>query len=249
MLVRATSILTPFIQGSRSLFDQNFFDVFFCFNEEHRDSREIVAGVLVQFVDVSSVWQHFPDGFDSVKTPNFYVVKGVKWGYQQMIRFFWRSMFLLPQMANVSAYMRLDGDSCISHISRSPFAQLTRGVIYVRNTRLMDMSFVCRNLRVFVSDYVKYFSIQPSDPYAWQDAFDGDSVAGYYNNLEIMDVSFWMRKDVQHFVQFVDASWGIYTYRWGDAPLRYLALALFATPGEVADRPHEWDYRHPCREN
>jgi hypothetical protein len=176
-------------------------------------------------------------------------VKGVKWGYQQMIRFFWRSLFLLPQMANISAYMRLDGDSCLAGIARSPFELLGGGVVYLRNTRFLDLEFVCRNLRVFVTDYVKYFRIQPRDANAWSNAFAGDSVTGYYNNLEIMDVGFWMRTDVQRFVQFVDASWGIYTYRWGDAPLRYLALALFAAPNEVVDRPHQWQYIHPCREN
>jgi hypothetical protein len=166
-----------------------------------------------------------------------------------MIRFFWRSVFLMPQMPNVSAYMRLDGDSCVAGVGRSPFARLRGGVVYLRNTRFMDVPFVCRKLRAFVTDYVKYFGIRPRNSDAWREAFDGDSVAGYYNNLEIMDVSFWMRSEVQHFVQFVDASWGIYSYRWGDAPLRYLALALFAAPREVADRPYEWQYKHPCREN
>jgi hypothetical protein len=166
-----------------------------------------------------------------------------------MLRFFWRSIFELPEVAGVSQYMRLDGDSCLLRVDQTPFSQLANGVVYLSNDQFYDLAPVCVNLRRFVEEYVKYFKIAPKNPLAWNRAFIGDTAAGYYNNLEVMDIAFWLRPDVQHFVQFVDASHGIYLHRWGDAPLRYLALALFATSNEVEMKPYSWYYIHPCREN
>jgi hypothetical protein len=119
----------------------------------------------------------------------------------------------------------------------------------VSNDKFYDLDAVCVNLRSFTEDYVRYFGIEPKNREAWESAFMGDSVAGFYNNLEVMNVSFWLRPEVQHFVRMVDVSHGTYLHRWGDAPMRYLALALFATPQEVAMKPFSWEYVHPCREN
>ena len=47
---------------------------------------------------------------------------------------------------------------------------------------------------------------------------------------------------VQHFLSAVEASGGIYTHRWGDAPIQTLALRLFAPPATVARVPT--DYLH-----
>jgi hypothetical protein len=60
-----------------------------------------------------------------------------------MIRFFWHSVFLLSEVENVSAYMRLDGDSCLSPV-RKPLSQLFRdGMIYITNRDFIDQPFVC----------------------------------------------------------------------------------------------------------
>jgi hypothetical protein len=126
---------------------------------------------------------------------------------------------------------------------------LTGDVVYLKNNRFLDQAGVTVDLAAFAQDYVRYFNIQVADPGAWESAFLEDMVSGYYNNLEVMDINFWIREDVQHFVSFVDASWGIYLHRWGDAVLRYLALAMFAKPNQLVDRPSDWRYEHPCRIN
>jgi hypothetical protein len=156
---------------------------------------------------------------------------------------------MLPETANVAAYMRIDGDSCIRNVRQSPRELLTGRVVYVKNHDFVDQPGVCMEMQQFVNDYVRYFNITIANPSAWRSIFIGAAVAGFYNNLELMNMSFWLRPDVQHFVHFVDASWGIYLYRWGDAPLRCVAFAIFGEPDQVADRPGKWSYRHPCRVN
>ena len=46
--------------------------------------------------------------------------------------------------------------------------------------------------------------------------------------LQVVHVPvFTQRRDVREFTEAVVAAHGIYRHRWGDAPLRYLALHLF----------------------
>jgi hypothetical protein len=249
LLVRDVSILDPLIAGSRDFFTAGFFDRVFVFNEENRSGAGAVAGVAVEFVDVRPLWSAYPPGFDPNATESHWVVRDVKWGYHQMIRFFWHTVFTLPAVANVTAYMRLDGDSCLFQVRESPRSLLADGVVYVKNDAFVDVNSVVENLEPFVRDYVAYFNIAVRGKRAWDAAYFAGCALAFYNNLELMDVRFWMRPDVQHFVAFVDASWGIYRHRWGDAPLRYIALAIFADESMVRDRPASWVYDHPCRVN
>jgi hypothetical protein len=110
ILVRSTNILVPFISGNADLFRHGYFDAFYVFNEEHWSGNGAVAGLSVTFVNVSEIRRAFPAGFNSVLTE-------AKWGYCQMIRFFWKSVFELPQIAlvskspnlQISKSLRLDG--------------------------------------------------------------------------------------------------------------------------------------------
>jgi hypothetical protein len=104
-------------------------------------------------------------------------------------------------------------------------------------------------LRELTEDYVRYFRVVPLNPPLWADAFMDRNVRMFWTNLEVLDIKFWRRTEVQHFVRFVDAAWGIYLSRWGDAPLRYLAMALFSAPEQVVQMPQGWKYTHSCREN
>jgi hypothetical protein len=217
------------IRRSRSLFKEDYYDVFFCFNDNNLTETRLIDGVSVRFIDISSVWSQFPAGFDpamvSAKQRKMYGL-----GYRQMCRFFWKTLFELPVTANVSSVMRIDSDSCLGNVNSSPFNELRGRVVYVANTNKYEHPSVTHGLRDFVEDYVAHFNVPCKGKWRWRLAFIGPWVAHNYNNIEVLDVNFWRRPDVQHFVTFVDASWGIYLYRWGDSPLRYIALALFAPP-------------------
>jgi mannosyltransferase len=69
----------------------------------------------------------------------------------------------------------------------------------------------------------------------------------YWNNFEVVDLSFMRRKSVVEFIDAVDRSQGVFLYRWGDAPLRYITLALFANASEIIHRTQlGLAYCHPC---
>jgi hypothetical protein len=249
LLVRNISILGRVIAGSPELFSPSVFDEIFIFNEENLTGPGFTGDIAVRYVDVSWLWSSYPRGFDAEGTPSNWIIRKRKWGYHHMIRFFWRSVFLLPEIKNVSHYMRIDGDSCISHLRPRPRSAFDKGVVYLSNRRLSDPPRLCKNLEMIVRAYVAYFGITVQNPRAWRTGFRKGAGSGYYNNLELLDVRFWMRFEVQHFVHFIDCAWGIYLHRWGDAVLRFVALSLFAREEMVRQRPVSWSYVHPCRVN
>lgn len=93
---------------------------------------------------------------------------------------------------------------------------------------------------------VKDLNIIPKNPIQWQSAFINDSVYIYNNNLEIGKVDFFKDEKVVNFTNAIIQSGGIYKYRWGDAGLRYLTIALFASEDEVMSVYNiEFGYCHP----
>ena len=55
----------------------------------------------------------------------------------------------------------------------------------------------------------------------------------YYNNFEVSALSLWRSPDYQHYIEYVDSLGGIYYYRWGDAPIKSLAVALFVPSTKI----------------
>lgn len=65
------------------------------------------------------------------------------------------------------------------------------------------------------------------------------SMINYYNNFEVVLLSYFLTPTIRHWSNAVLRSGGIYRYRWGDAPLRYITLAIFANESQVI---HRTDY-------
>ena len=59
----------------------------------------------------------------------------------------------------------------------------------------------------------------------------------FYTNLEAARVAHFRRPDVRAFTEAVRQSGGISRHRWGDAIVRYMQVALFATP----EQAHSWE--------
>jgi hypothetical protein len=253
LLVRNSSHVAQFIRNSRSVFSPGHLDAFYVFHEEaDLPESAVIEDVAVRFVNVSLMWSTFPPGFDPRQHQSTWTVDeagDLIWGYHHMCRFFSLLLFDMPLMSDIRYYMRLDLDSCLRNVNFPPMSLINGSVVYVWDMLVWDPEFVVRGLRDFVEDYVKYFGIVPKSPAQWAGAFNVDDVRMYGTNFEIMDLMFWRRPEVQRFVKFIDLSWGQFLWRWGDAPIRYLALTLFASPEQVVPRPQEWRYNHYCHWN
>jgi hypothetical protein len=123
--------------------------------------------------------------------------------------------------------------------------------LYMANQREVDFDYVLpgmiriRNLTV---DFIKKHNITVQNPDMFADIFNKPlEIPNFWNNVEVVDLSFMQRKDVLDFTKAVDDSRGIFLYRWGDAPLRYVMLALFVNATQILHRGKlGLGYCHPC---
>jgi len=65
----------------------------------------------------------------------------------------------------------------------------------------------------------------------------------YYNNFEISRLSFWLSADYQRFIEYIDDLGGIYYHRWGDGPIKSIAVAMFV-PRPQTYHFKDIGYRH-----
>jgi hypothetical protein len=71
------------------------------------------------------------------------------------------------------------------------------------------------------------------------------SVLTYNTNFWVINARLYLELPyLLKFFAMVDASHGTYIYRWGDAPLTYLALAISAKSETLAWMPRSWGYKH-----
>src|SRR6218665_2187939 len=65
----------------------------------------------------------------------------------------------------------------------------------------------------------------------------------FYNNFEISRLSLWFSADYQNYIQYIDGLGGIYYNRWGDAPIKSLAVSMFV-PWNQTYHFKDIGYRH-----
>ena len=64
-----------------------------------------------------------------------------------------------------------------------------------------------------------------------------------YNNFEISHISIWKHSKWIEFINSIGSTGGIYTKRWGDAPIHTLGISLILNKSEV-HRFIDIGYRH-----
>ena len=163
-----------------------------------------------------------------------------------MCRFWFSGVFELEDVRRLSYLMRLDTDSELRCRpgSRDPFELMARQrAVYGYVAVKTDHPMVAKNLTAFGAAYARrvpqiqdaFYRFPPHAP-------TNCPAPMFYTNFEIMNVSWFAaharlrspgrRRD------------GKTENRWGDAPLRWLTLALFARRDQLLCFGGEYDYRH-----
>ncbi|CAI4055783.1 hypothetical protein SKDZ_02G3050 [Saccharomyces kudriavzevii ZP591] len=78
----------------------------------------------------------------------------------------------------------------------------------------------------------KWLKDNSQNPKCYEDT-QGYSTCHFWTNFEIVDLEFLRSEPYEQYVQFLDKKGGFYYERWGDAPVRSLALALFADKSRI----------------
>ena len=174
-------------------------------------------------------------------------------GYRHMIRLFTVGLWRLMAQQGYAYVMRLDEDSMIlSSISYNVFSFMRDAKLdYVFRLAAWETGGFKFNFHAFVRDYLVKKKLQPT----WLlDTCANKSVAafyqencgpiyGFYNNWFASRVSFWLRPDVQEFLNHVDASHVIYTHRAGDLLWHSAAVQTFLERDRVR-MLRGFDYAH-----
>lgn len=248
------------------MFDNKFLDnkqtdiIFFHngypFMEDIFELRNYTSRCL-DFVNVDSIFSRLPtfEGFDPYMTnPTF--SKRSKWSYHNMIRFWFSDLLRIDIMQNVEYFVRIDDDSGFS-TKFSDFFQLIKekNAVYMANSRERDVAAAelpgLLQLQSLVNDYVRVKKIKPRNERlsdVFESKSDGKLISNVFaNHFEVIKSSFFKSSEVLAFTNMILDSGGIYKYRWSDAILRYITLALFAKEEEILHRiDFGIRYCHPC---
>ena len=204
----------------------------------------------MMFLDISSIFNMFPSDFDACRTKSSWRKRG-KWNYQLMIRFWFKILFELRQFKSYKYIMRLDDDSRILDRWINVFQEMrTKNAVYFANTIDTDSEKILpgtMKLKQLAIEYIALNNITVKQPEMIRDGFHDTHMSTYYNNFEVMKLDFFRRRNVRHWIEEVDRTNGIFKYRWGDALLRYITLAIFAEKHEILYRTqYRLPYCHQC---
>lgn len=246
-------------------FDDNVLDnrstPFLLFNEgdltsaqKGRITNSTEREVLFPYVNFST----YPVGFDPVKeaAPGFR--KRSDWGYQQMCRFWLTRLWThdILEQRGFSTVMRMDADSCFwNRTVADAIPRLSSDEIVYRANTIRTGGYT-KGLWELTEEYVKKENLIPKNPELWNQAEETSRQDGalpmFFNNFEIARVSFFARKDVMEYQHKVaeEEPFGVFRQRWGDAPVRFLTLAIFAEPAQIDMKPPlEYAHGSPRRMN
>ena len=170
-------------------------------------------------------------------------------GYRHMCHFFGNDLFFRPELKPYKYYMRQDTDSeILSPIKVDVFDYMEdHGYVYGYVAILDDQPCFCADLWSGVAAYLA----RNPDMKTYKTLYDEiEELKIFYNNLELCDLEWFRGEAWQSFFTEIDRLGGIYQYRWGDAPLRYLGVNLFADPDKVCHIKnihyrHIFEYNNP----
>lgn len=136
-------------------------------------------------------------------------------GYKHMCRFFSIQWMHIAQLYKYA--MRIDEDVLVHSMPINPaeFMNANPEIVYGYALKTTEKhTETLQTYQTWISSY-------------WTNT-EVDVKPMYFTNFFLTKVDFWLRKDVQKFLQDVDNTGNIYTHRWGDAPLQTSALTMFA---------------------
>ena len=152
-----------------------------------------------------------------------------------MCRFFCGQVFNHPALKQYDWYLRLDSDSyLLTDIKYDVFeymAQNNKKYAYVGEYR-KDNPIVTVGLWETTKAFMKEKGITPK-------SMEGKLTNGewaediFYTNFEIVNLPFFRGEEYTSYFQALDETKQIYYNRWGDAPVRWLAVHMLLSDEEI----------------
>ena len=145
-------------------------------------------------------------------------------GYRHMCRFNAKLVYEHPAMQWADFVWRLDDESLLTdNITYDVFNFMkTNSLLYGYIWEHVDAKNCVTDLWNSTERYVQERNIIPRNALSqWK------SPKLYYNNFEVSSMALWRSHEYRSFIEYIDRLGGIYYHRWGDAPIKGIAVNLF----------------------
>ena len=150
-------------------------------------------------------------------------------GYRHMCRFHAKGVYQQPIIRGLEYYWRLDDDSLL--LSDVPYDVFTfmrdREFVYGYSWKHFDNMKCTLGLWDATRDFINKTHLQPQFFDKWKDP------QLYYNNFEISKLSVWLSRTYADYIEHIDRLGGIFYHRWGDAPIKAIAISLLVPENKV----------------
>lgn len=206
------------------------------------DTRDLIREIFRNFVNIQLFFQEVE--FD---LPSHINASAVKFeircfspiSYRHMCRFHAKNVYEQAILTGLEYVWRLDDDSLLpAVINYDLFVFMRLHHFQYGYIKIHFDSYDCTTgLWEAVRNYIKQEHLQSAYFDKWTEPMI------FYNNFEISALSLWTSKWYQDYVNFIDMLGGIYYYRWGDAPVKSIAVTLFV-PEEATHLFTDVTYQH-----
>ena len=147
-----------------------------------------------------------------------------------MCRFHANTVYTHPIFQDLEFAWRLDDDSLLlgPNIDYDVFQLMKEhDILYGYNAIVIESPLCMIGLWEAASNYMKLLKLESQYLKRWP------RFGMFYNNFEISNLRIWRSREYRGFMRHVDGLGGIYKYRWGDAPIKSIALAMFVSPEKI----------------
>eukprot|EP01059_Diplonema_ambulator_P029953 TRINITY_DN499_c0_g1_i5.p1 TRINITY_DN499_c0_g1~~TRINITY_DN499_c0_g1_i5.p1 ORF type:complete len:659 (+),score=156.66 TRINITY_DN499_c0_g1_i5:1203-3179(+) len=228
--------------------------------EQYVQQVRSVTTSQVNFTEIGHFFDIPPNNI-SMGTLNFWIDvmkygRGHHFGYRMMCRFFSGIFAQYTFLKQYDYYWRLDTDSWIREpVLVDPFRHMVAtGCRYGHmSSHHSDKETVTRNLYPTVLEWAEEYNVAEENITRLNRRVTSNTGeykrAMYYNNFEIASVP-WITGDAyKSFFNYLDYTDGFMKYRWGDAPVRTLAVHLMLDDTEICDFENYLPYKHGAFNN
>ena len=172
-------------------------------------------------------------------------------GYRHMCHFHSKGVYDLQILRGLEYAWRLDDDSYFTReINYDLFVYMKNNSFRYGYFKSTSENFACIvglwdavDRYALQNGFVNRTDLRNSQYARWPRA------KIYFNNFEISDLSIWFSDSYQRYIDYIYKQGGVYYHRWGDAPIKTIALMLFVSPDKIYRFKdlgyHHYDFIHP----
>ena len=235
-------LLQNLLESLDSHFNAQFSYPIVIFHEE-MDLKTKLAIQSTTQVNIFFQKVHFsvPDFVENVQA-NIRCTSSVS--YRHMCRFNAKGVYEQQIMEGFDYHWRLDDDSLLTRPIKYDIFQFMQshdylyGYIWIH----VDASVCVHGLWEASENYIREKGLRVEYFYTWKNP------QIFYNNFEVSSAKLWESDKYRAYIDYIDHQGGIYHHRWGDAPIKGIAVSMFV-PRNKTHHFKDIGYRHGSYES